>query len=60
MEKLERIATLAQKPTKKIEYGLSEMCKIFTVQREVQRQKIASWKTASWTLNEDIIINLIT
>ena len=47
MEKLERIATLAQKPTKKIEYGLSEMCKIFTVQREVQRQKIASWKTAS-------------
>lgn len=43
-----------------IEYGLFEMCRIFKVQKKVQFQKIASWKTAYWTLNEDIIINLIT
>lgn len=43
-----------------IEYGPLEMCKNFKVQKKVQFQETASWKTAYWTLNEDIIINLTT
>ena len=38
-----------------IKYGIIEMCKIFRVQKKVQFQETASWRTAYWTLMKTLL-----